>query len=205
MFLLSRRRGSTRTSLTTPTETNSPVRAEVGVSVFTQTLHGARTLLLYQNSSVAVEFMFIKCRPYCLPREYTSVCIVAVYIPPSANAQDDLNEWHDAICKQQAKHPKAFFIVLGDFSHANLKAVLPRLQQHVKTATRGETTLDKAYTTSKGAYKASLPHLGSSDHTSVMLLSVYRPQVKLVRPVKKTGKSVVRGEHLCLTGLYGNH
>lgn len=149
--------------------------------------------------------MFIKCRPYCLPREYISVCIVAVYIPPSANAQDALNERHDAICKQQAKHPEAFFIVLGDFSHADLKAVLPRLHQHVKIATRGENTLDKAYTTSKGAYTASLPHLGPSDHTSVMLLSVYRPQVKLVRPVKKTGKSVVRGEHLCLTGLYRNH
>lgn len=75
--------------------------------------------------------------------------------------------------------------MLGDLNHANLKIVLPRFHQHILFATRGENT-DKAYTTLKRAYKASpLPHLGSSDHISVMLIPAYRPRVKLVRPVKK--------------------
>lgn len=117
-----------------------------------------------------MEFVFIKCQPHYLPREYTSVFIVAVCIPPGANANEALSELHDAICKQQTKHPEDYLIVLGDLNHANLKTVLPRFYQHILFATRGENTLDKAYTTSKGAYKASpLPHLGSPDHISVML------------------------------------
>ncbi len=53
-------------------------------------------------------------------------------------------------------------------------------------ATRGNNTLDFVYTTVKHAYKAEpRPHLGYSDHISVMLIPVYRPLLKLARPVQK--------------------
>ncbi len=42
------------------------------------------------------------------------------------------------------------------------------------------------YTTVKNAYKAvPRPHLGCSDHISVMLIPAYRPLLKLAKPVQK--------------------
>ncbi len=47
-------------------------------------------------------------------------------------------------------------------------------------------TLDFVYTTEKNAYKAvPRPHLGFSDHISVMLIPAYRPLLKLAKPVQK--------------------
>ncbi len=47
-------------------------------------------------------------------------------------------------------------------------------------------TLDFVYTTVKNAYKAEpRPHLGYSDHISVMLTPAYRPLLKLAKPVQK--------------------
>lgn len=43
-----------------------------------------------------------------------------------------MSELHDNISEQQTKHPKAFFIVAGDFNQARLKSVLPKFYQHVK-------------------------------------------------------------------------
>ncbi|KAI2651673.1 hypothetical protein H4Q32_019814 [Labeo rohita] len=41
-------------------------------------------------------------------------------------------------------------------------------------------------TTGRGAYKAfPLPHLGASDHITVMLMPAYRPLVKVTKPVRK--------------------
>ena len=46
--------------------------------------------------------------------------------------------------------------------------------------------MDFVYTTQKGAYKAlPLPHLGASDHITVMLMPAYRPLVKVTKPVHK--------------------
>ncbi len=50
-----------------------------------------------------------------------------------------------AISEQQTNNPDGFFIVAGDFNHANLKTVLPKFYQHVNFATRGNNTLDCLY------------------------------------------------------------
>ncbi len=130
--------------------------------------------------------MFVKCRPFYLPREFTAIVIAAVYIPPCANAKDALRELYSAISEQQTNNPDGFFIIAGDFNHANLKTVLPKFYQHVNFATRGNNTLDFVYTTGKNAYKVEpRPHLGYSDHISVMLIPAYRPLLKLAKPVQK--------------------
>lgn len=42
------------------------------------------------------------------------------------------------------------------------------------------------YITQRGAYIASaLPHLGASDHITVMLTPAYRPRAKVNKPVQK--------------------
>ncbi len=139
-----------------------------------------------KHCSPLVEFMFVKCRPFYLPREFMAIVIVAVYIPPCANAKDALRELYSAISEQQTNNPGCFFIIAGDFNHANLKTVLPKFYQHVNFATRGNNTLDFVYTTENNAYKAvPRPHLRYSDHISVMLIPAYRPLLKLIKPVKK--------------------
>ncbi len=45
---------------------------------------------------------------FYLPREFTAIVIVAVYIPPCANAKDALHELYSAISEQQTNNPAAF-------------------------------------------------------------------------------------------------
>ncbi|KAK3528891.1 hypothetical protein QTP70_012067 [Hemibagrus guttatus] len=47
--------------------------------------------------SLLVEFVTVRCRPFYLPREFTTVFIVGVYIPPSANAEEALCKLFGAI------------------------------------------------------------------------------------------------------------
>lgn len=131
----------------------------------------------------------VKCRPFYLPREFTSTIVTAAYIPPDANAKLAMKELHAAISKQQTSHPEAAFIVAGDFNHSNLKTVLPKFQQHVSCPTRGAKTLDHVYTNMADAYKAvPLPHLGQSDHLSLFLIPKYSPLIKRVKPTVRTVK-----------------
>ncbi len=146
-------------------------------------------VVVCKHCSPLVEFMIIKCRPFYLPREYTAILLVAVYIPPSSNnnnRSEALNELYQHISEQQTAHPDAFLILAGDFNHADLKSVFPKMHQHIHFPTRGNNTLDFVYTTQRGAYKAlPLPHLGASDHITVMLMPAYRPLVKVIKPIHK--------------------
>ncbi len=44
-------------------------------------------VVVCKHCSPLVEFMIIKCRPFYLPREYTAILLIAVYIPPSSKQQ----------------------------------------------------------------------------------------------------------------------
>ncbi len=145
-------------------------------------------VMVCKHCSPLVEFMIIKCRPFYLPREYTAIMLAAVYIPPNSNnnRSEALNELYQHISEQQRAHPDAFLILAGDFNHADLKSVFPKIHQHVDFPTWGNNTLDFVYTPQRGAYKAlPLPHLGTSDHIIVMLIPAYRPIVKVTKPVHK--------------------
>ncbi len=50
-----------------------------------------------------------------------AIVIVAVYIPLCVNAKDALRELYSAISEQQTNNLDGFFIIAGDFNHANLK------------------------------------------------------------------------------------
>ncbi len=98
-------------------------------------------VVVCKHCSPLVEFMIIKCRPFYLPREYTAILLVAVYIPPSSNnnnRSEALNDLYQHISGQQTAHPDAFLILAGDFNHADLKSVFPKIQQHVDFPTRGK-------------------------------------------------------------------
>ena len=86
----------------------------------------------------------INCRPHYLPREFSSVFFVAVYIPPQSEAgtKTALNELYSAIRKHDNAHPEAALLVAGDFNAGKLKSVLPHFYQNVTCATRGRKTVD---------------------------------------------------------------
>ena len=89
--------------------------------------------------SPEVENLMISCRPHYLPRVFSSVHIVAVYLPPQSEAgtKTALNQLYKAISKQENTRPEAALLVAGDFTAGKLKSVLPNFYQHVTCATRG--------------------------------------------------------------------
>ncbi len=160
-----------------------------GLCVYINNVWCRDAVVVCKHCSPLVEFKIIKCRPFYLPREYTAILLVAVYIPPSSNninRSEALHDLYQHISEQQKAHSDAFLILAGDFNHADLKSVFPKIHQHVDFPTRGKNTLDFVYTTRRGAYKdLPLPHLGASDHITVMLMPAYRPLVKVIKPIHK--------------------
>ena len=59
-----------------------------------------------------VEFAIVRARPFYVPRELTTLYIVAVYIAPSANANAALIELYSAISDLQNTHPGGLFLLL---------------------------------------------------------------------------------------------
>ncbi|KAI4889578.1 hypothetical protein NFI96_032524 [Prochilodus magdalenae] len=95
------------------------------------------------------------------------------------NTGGDTEERVSAVIEQE--------VVAGDFNHVNLTNILPRFCQHIDIPTRGNNTLDRVYTNIRDAYRAvPHPHLGLSDHISVMLVPAYHPPLRRSRPTQKT-------------------
>ena len=70
----------------------------------------------------------ISCRAFHLPREFTSVVITAVYVPPQPLADNNtaLDQLFGIIDKTETSRPDAAFVVAGDFNTANMKKVARR-------------------------------------------------------------------------------
>ena len=82
----------------------------------------------------------ISCRPHYLPREFSTVFFVAVYIPPQTNAgtKTALNELYTIINKQENPHPEAGLLVAVDFNAGKLKSVLPHFYQQLNVQPEGK-------------------------------------------------------------------
>ncbi len=69
----------------------------------------------------------------------------------------------------------------GGSSGVNVKLIdiLPWFYQHVSIVTRGNNTLNSVYTNRPRADRAvSCPHLGFSDHISILLVPAHCPVLK---------------------------
>ncbi len=89
--------------------------------------------ILSRSCSPHLENLSIICRPFYLPREFSSIIITSVYIPPQADTSLALSKLHDELSGYNNKHPDAAFIIAGDFNKANLKKVLPNFQSNQRT------------------------------------------------------------------------
>ena len=137
-----------------------------------------------KNCTKNLEHISLKCRPFYLPREFSSVIITGVYIHPHADIKDALHDLNNIISKYENDDPDTASIVLGDFNQANLSSVLPNYHQMVTCPTRGLNTLDHCYTKIKLAYKSfERAGIGNSDHSVVSLVPNYIQKVKQSEPV----------------------
>ncbi|KAK0154888.1 hypothetical protein N1851_002802 [Merluccius polli] len=134
--------------------------------------------------SPILECLLLQCRPVWLPREFTSVTIAAVYIPPQANKDAALEELHVSISRQETAQPDTALVIAGDFNHAHYTRLMPKLHQHIPFKTRGKNTLDHCYTLFRNGYRAlPRPAFGKSDHCSILLLPAYSQRLKREPPV----------------------
>ena len=167
--------------------TNSGKSKGGGVCCMVNNLWCSDVEIISLYCSPDLEHLMIRCRPYYIPREFTSVVVTAVYIPPHANTNQALDKLHAVINRTESSRPKAAFIVASDFNNAKMRKVLPRYHQHISCPTRGANTLDHVYTPFRDVYKAlPRPPFGKSDHVSVLLLPAYRQNLKRHRPVTRT-------------------
>ncbi|XP_073780295.1 uncharacterized protein [Danio rerio] len=160
-----------------------------GLCIYINKAWCTNSVVVGRHCSANLEFLMVKCRPFYLPREFTSTIISAAYIPPDADAKLAMSELHAAISKQQTAHLEAAVIVEGDFNHSNLKTVLPKFHQNILCQTRGNKTLDHVYTNIAEAYAVTpLPHLGQSDNLSLFLTPKYSTLIDRVKPSVRTIK-----------------
>ena len=139
-----------------------------------------------QRCTRDIELLAVSIRPYYLPREFSHVIVMAVYIPPSANAAAACKLLHTVVSQLQTWHPQSFLLISGDFNHASLSSTLPTFTQYVNCHTRDNKTLDLWYANAKDAYSSSpLPPLGRSDQNLVHLLPAYIPVVKKQPPTTR--------------------
>jgi hypothetical protein len=70
----------------------------------------------------------ISCRPHNLPREFSSLLFVAIYLPPQSetDTKTGLNQLYKAISKEENAHPEVVLLVAGDFNAGKQKSVLPK-------------------------------------------------------------------------------
>ncbi|XDV52129.1 hypothetical protein PO909_020893 [Leuciscus waleckii] len=136
-----------------------------------------------------VEVLFINCKPFYSPREFSSLVLISVYIPPQAHVSTALQQLADLITETEQQHPDSVLIILGDFNQAKLTRELPKFKQHITCPTRDNNILDHCYTTTKDAYRSvARAALGLSDHCLVHLLPTYRQKLKTAKPVIRTVK-----------------
>ena len=85
--------------------------------------------------SSEVEYLKISCRPHYIPREFSSIFFVAVYLPPQTDAgtKTALKQLYKAISKKLNSHPDAALRVAGDFDAGKLKSVQPEEKNNSRT------------------------------------------------------------------------
>ncbi|XP_061132343.1 uncharacterized protein LOC133152617 [Syngnathus typhle] len=62
-----------------------------------------------------LELLVVSKRPYYLPKEFSHVIAVTVYIPPSVVAATATNRIHAIVSRLQTQHPQSVLLISGDF------------------------------------------------------------------------------------------
>lgn len=150
-----------------------------------------------------IELLAVSLRPYYLPREFSHVILLVVYIPPSANAVLATDVTHSVVTRLQTQHPDAFIAISGDFNQVTLATTLPTFKQFVDCPTRENKTLDLLYVNVKEAYSSTaLTPLGRSDHNLIHLQPLYKPLVQRLPVTIRTVRRWSREADEALQGCF---
>lgn len=82
-----------------------------------------------------LELLAVGLRPYYLPREFSHMIVICVYIPPRADAAAACKRIQVVTAKLQTRHPEEFMVISGDFNHATLDSTLAAFCQVVDCPT----------------------------------------------------------------------
>ena len=127
----------------------------------------------------------INCRPHYLPREFSAILFVAVYLPPQTDAgtKTALSQLYKEISKQETTHPEAALLVTGYFNAGKLKSVLPNLYQHVRCLTRGKSNYRSPVRhTQRRIQSSPSPSIGSNT-SATLILNTGAPQGCVLIPL----------------------
>ncbi|KAK0145681.1 hypothetical protein N1851_015400 [Merluccius polli] len=142
--------------------------------------------ILSRTCSPELESLTVLCKPFYKPREFSSVIVTTVYIPPSAAAVSATQQLASIIMEVENNNPDALAVVLGDFNHVSMRKALPRYKPQIHIATRKEKTLDQYYSPIPEAYHAvARAPLGESDHNTILLIPKYRQRLRVAKPTVK--------------------
>ncbi|PIK46328.1 hypothetical protein BSL78_16816 [Apostichopus japonicus] len=145
--------------------------------------------VISQATTPDMEHIMIKCRPFYLPQDFSSVTLTAVYIHPRADTNIAVEGLREIISICENSDPNTLSIVAGDFNQVNLRSSMPEFKQYVTCPTRENKTLDHCYCKVKNVYKSiSQASIGNSDHSTILLIPVYKQRFKQQKPVKRTIK-----------------
>ncbi len=131
-----------------------------------------------------LELLTLSARAFYLPREFSTVVLSCVYVPPSANVKPAAEQLAHNTQAMLGKYPDAPVLLLGDFNSCQLDYVLPAFKQYVDVPPRFNKTIDLCYSNIQEAYKTrALPPLGLADHNVIHLFPVYKQRLKQHKPM----------------------
>lgn len=137
-------------------------------------------------SSRHFEILTVSFRPHYLPREFSQITVILVYVPGPNNtlAAERIAESYNKAVSRSVDQP---VFLLGDFNTCDISQQLPQLHQYVSCPTRMKNTLDKCFGNIPEAYVSKCrPPLGRSDHNTIHLLPRYRQKLKTEKPQTQT-------------------
>ncbi len=71
---------------------------------------------LKKMCSSNLEALFINCKPFYSPREFSSFILVNVYVPPDVCVSATMQQLAKQISEREQKYPDSLFIIIGDFN-----------------------------------------------------------------------------------------
>ena len=118
-----------------------------------------------------VDSLWVLVRDKCMPRQFSHILIVVVYVPPNACDYTTINHVVSGVDDTLRKQPHASVMLIGDFNELNDTHLRNYpLTQVVRRPTRVRAVLDKIFTNMSTLYceLVVLAPKFHSDHNSVL-------------------------------------
>ena len=134
--------------------------------------------ILSQYHNDQFEVLWVKARPYKLPRGLSCIIIGSIHHPPSANDRNMIDFLTEQLCLIESTYYNCGLILLGDFNNLNCHRLNNHfsLKQLVKFPTRGRRTLYLILTNLDKFYQppVKLPPFGLSGHFTILSIPKHK-------------------------------